>query len=52
MQREAWDAGKNYYETLALLESWQLEAGEEKEAESTRMKRDIECQKAFEALHV
>jgi hypothetical protein len=52
VQIEAWEAGKNYYETLTLLESWHQEAGDEEKAEATRMKREIECQKAFEALHL
>ncbi|KAI1809329.1 hypothetical protein GGS20DRAFT_572476 [Poronia punctata] len=50
VQREAWGPGKNYYETMTLLETWQLEASERKEAEFTRMRRDIECRKAFEVL--
>ncbi|KAI8623422.1 hypothetical protein F5Y19DRAFT_468509 [Xylariaceae sp. FL1651] len=52
VQREAWEAGKNYYETLTLLESWHREAGDENEAKATRMKREVECQKAFENLRL
>ncbi|KAI0467642.1 hypothetical protein F4859DRAFT_493107 [Xylaria cf. heliscus] len=50
VQSEAWEAGKNYYETLTLLETWHREAGDEKEAETTRLKRDAECAKAFKDL--
>ncbi|KAI0164591.1 hypothetical protein GGR57DRAFT_449833 [Xylariaceae sp. FL1272] len=52
VQREAWPAGKNYYETLTLLESWYKEAGEEGQAEATRARRDIECQRAFKQLQL
>ncbi|KAI3330308.1 hypothetical protein F4824DRAFT_341496 [Ustulina deusta] len=50
VQRQAWQAGKNYYETLTLLETWHREAGDEEEAEATRRKRDTECQNAFNNL--
>ncbi|KAI1148583.1 hypothetical protein F4825DRAFT_433503 [Nemania diffusa] len=52
VQINAWDAGKNYYETLTLLENWHREAGEETEAEETRMKRDVECARAFQELRL
>ncbi|KAI0114309.1 Clr5 domain-containing protein [Nemania sp. FL0031] len=52
VQLEAWDGGKNYYETLTLLESWHLEAGDGKEAESTHKKREIECERAFQDLYL
>ncbi|GAW26785.1 putative Clr5 domain protein [Rosellinia necatrix] len=52
VQSQAWQPGKNYYETLTLLEAWHLEAGDKEEAEATRTKRDVECQKAFENLHL
>ncbi|KAI1109592.1 hypothetical protein F5Y14DRAFT_431910 [Nemania sp. NC0429] len=52
IQCEAWEPGKNYYETLTLLESWHLEAGDEDEAEKTRLKRDRECHMAFQDLRL
>ncbi|KAI1367263.1 Clr5 domain-containing protein [Xylaria arbuscula] len=51
VQSRAWPAGKNYYESLALLETWHHEAGDDIEAEATRQKRDAECQMAFTDLH-
>ncbi|KAI0967147.1 hypothetical protein F4678DRAFT_253103 [Xylaria arbuscula] len=50
IQKQAWPAGKNYYETLTLLAAWHLEAGDEEEAEKARRRRDIECQDAFTNL--
>ncbi|KAI1420196.1 Clr5 domain-containing protein [Xylaria sp. FL1777] len=50
VQSQAWQPGKNYYETLTLLEKWLREAGDEEEAEATRRKRDTECQDAFRDL--
>ncbi|KAI2641337.1 hypothetical protein GGS21DRAFT_504255 [Xylaria nigripes] len=50
VQHEAWPAGKNYYETLTLLEKWHLEADDEEEAEMTRIKREVECKEAFVTL--
>ncbi|RWA12305.1 hypothetical protein EKO27_g2771 [Xylaria grammica] len=47
VQSIAWEAGKNYYETLTLLETWHWEAGDEEAALATRAKRNAECQKAF-----
>ncbi|KAJ2985391.1 hypothetical protein NUW58_g5556 [Xylaria curta] len=52
VQSKAWAAGKNYYETLTLLEAWHREAGDEEGAEATRIKRDTECAKAFEDLYL
>ncbi|KAH8159684.1 hypothetical protein CIB48_g8566 [Xylaria polymorpha] len=52
VQSKAWEAGKNYYETLTLLETWHREAGDEIEAETTRVKRDVECEKAFKDLRL
>ncbi|KAJ8121975.1 hypothetical protein ONZ43_g1712 [Nemania bipapillata] len=52
VQFNTWEAGKNYYETLTLLENWHREAGDDKEAEATRMKRDVECARAFQDLHL
>ncbi|KAI0438611.1 Clr5 domain-containing protein [Xylaria telfairii] len=52
VQSKAWEAGKNYYETLTLLEAWHREAGDEIEAETTRTKRDVECEKAFKDLRL
>ncbi|KAI1125497.1 hypothetical protein F5Y10DRAFT_246921 [Nemania abortiva] len=52
VQLKTWKAGKNYYETLTLLESWHREAGDDIEAEKTCAKRDGECQRAFEDLHL
>ncbi|KAI3319565.1 hypothetical protein HD806DRAFT_509382 [Xylariaceae sp. AK1471] len=52
VQSKAWERGKNYYETLTLLESWHREAGNDEEARITRMKREVECQQAFRALCV
>ncbi|KAI1346084.1 Clr5 domain-containing protein [Xylaria sp. FL0043] len=51
VQSQAWPAGKNYYETLTLLEAWHREAGDKEEAEATRRKRDTECQNAFKELY-
>lgn len=52
VQCEAWEPGKNYYETLTLLESWHREAGDKEEAEKTRMRRDRECYEAFKELRL
>ncbi|KAI0188668.1 hypothetical protein EV127DRAFT_119546 [Xylaria flabelliformis] len=52
VQSVAWEAGKNYYETLTLLETWHREAGDEIEAQTTRIKRDVECEKAFKNLRL
>ncbi|KAJ8128094.1 hypothetical protein O1611_g5543 [Lasiodiplodia mahajangana] len=35
VQLETWHGGKNYYETLTLLESWHQEAGDVNEARNT-----------------
>ncbi|KAI2633603.1 hypothetical protein GGS26DRAFT_52621 [Hypomontagnella submonticulosa] len=43
LQRRAWPAGKNYYETLTLLECWYREAGDYEAADATRRKRDEDC---------
>ena len=51
VQSRAWPAGKNYYESLALLETWHREAGDEAEAKATRRKRDAECRNAFKDLY-
>ncbi|KAI1383734.1 uncharacterized protein F4822DRAFT_417403 [Hypoxylon trugodes] len=50
VQRRAWPLGKNYYETLSLLESWQREDGDYESAEATRKKRDQDCINAFTTL--
>ncbi|KAI1172639.1 hypothetical protein F4777DRAFT_493988 [Nemania sp. FL0916] len=50
VQSETWEADHNYYESLTLLESWHREAGDETEAEVTRIRRDTECQLAFRGL--
>ncbi|OTB03821.1 hypothetical protein M426DRAFT_321320 [Hypoxylon sp. CI-4A] len=43
LQGRVWPRGKNYYETLTLLESWHREAGDIESADATRRKRDQEC---------
>ncbi|KAI1451762.1 hypothetical protein F4805DRAFT_72247 [Annulohypoxylon moriforme] len=43
LQRRAWPTGKNYYETLVLLETWYREAGDHGSADATRRKRDQDC---------
>ncbi|KAI1321500.1 hypothetical protein F5Y16DRAFT_68162 [Xylariaceae sp. FL0255] len=50
VQKEAWQPGKNYYETLSTLAEWHQEAGYVEEAGMVYRKRDLECQKAFRAL--
>ncbi|KAI1432879.1 hypothetical protein GGR50DRAFT_671706 [Xylaria sp. CBS 124048] len=50
VQYESWPAGKNYYETLTLLETWHLEANDHQAAELTRERRDFDCQNAFVSL--
>ncbi|TGJ82490.1 hypothetical protein E0Z10_g6268 [Xylaria hypoxylon] len=50
VQSEAWEAGKNYYETLTLLETWHREAGDEEAAAAICTKRNAECQNAFKDL--
>ncbi|KAI1463839.1 uncharacterized protein F4812DRAFT_233933 [Daldinia caldariorum] len=50
LQGKAWPPGKNYYETLTLLESWYLEAGDYESADATRRKRDHDCAGIFKSL--
>lgn len=50
LQGRAWLPGKNYYETLTLLEDWYREAGDNESADATRRKRDQDCVNVFAAL--
>ncbi|KAI1073694.1 hypothetical protein F5B20DRAFT_566261 [Whalleya microplaca] len=51
LQRRAWPPGKNYYETLTLLEDWYLEADDQESADATRIRREDECKVALVALY-
>ncbi|KAI1765441.1 hypothetical protein GGR53DRAFT_490460 [Hypoxylon sp. FL1150] len=50
LQGRAWAPGKNYYETLILLESWYREAGDHESADDVRKKRDKDCLYVLTAL--
>ncbi|KAI1646639.1 uncharacterized protein F4817DRAFT_127276 [Daldinia loculata] len=50
LQGKAWPPGKNYYETLTLLESWYQEASDYESADATRRKRDHDCADIFSSL--
>ncbi|KAI0173219.1 hypothetical protein GGR52DRAFT_377316 [Hypoxylon sp. FL1284] len=43
LQGRAWPPGKNYFETLTLLEEWYRESGNGEAADDTRRKRDESC---------
>ncbi|KAI5861530.1 hypothetical protein GGS23DRAFT_137872 [Durotheca rogersii] len=42
LQARAWPHGRNYYETLTMLEGWLREAGDDRAAEATRKRRDLD----------
>ncbi|KAL7629806.1 hypothetical protein AAE478_001329 [Parahypoxylon ruwenzoriense] len=50
LQGRAWPPGKNYYETMTLLESWYREAGDHDSADATRRRRDTDCANVLTAL--
>ncbi|KAI1340344.1 hypothetical protein F5Y15DRAFT_55400 [Xylariaceae sp. FL0016] len=47
IQKEAWRPGKNYYETLTLLQEWHREAGDETAADAIQRRLEMDCMKVF-----